>query len=106
VLFLCLALPKLSFKGFLSSVQISGTIHKFILISCGHVKDRYTRASFPLDIQDMPYVVLYTGLEMDKKLSQHDNASYTAKTHQLACWQASISVNWAVGGVCKLFACL
>ena len=22
------------------------------------------------------------------------------------CWQASISVNWAVGGVCKVFACL
>ena len=26
--------------------------------------------------------------------------------HQLACWQASISVSWAVGGVCKVFACL
>ena len=33
--------------------------------------------------------------------SQHDIASYTAKTHQLVCWQASISVNWAVGGVCN-----
>ena len=43
---------------------------------------------------------------MDEKLSQHDLASYTAKRHQLVCWQASISVNWAVGGVCKVFACL
>ena len=58
----------------------------------------------------MPYVVLYTGLEypakMEEKLSQHDIASYTAKRHQLVCWQASISVNWVVGGVCKVFACL
>ena len=66
--------------------------------------------SSPLAIQDMPYVVLCTGLEypakMEEKLSQHDIASYTAKRHQLVCWQASISVNWAVGGVCKVFACL
>ena len=66
--------------------------------------------SFPLAIQDMPYVVLCTGLEhpakMEEKLSQHDIASYTAKRHQLVCWQASISVNWAVGGVCKVFAYL
>ena len=66
--------------------------------------------SFPLAIQDMPYVVLITGPEysakMEEKLSQHDIASYTAKRHQLVCWQASISVNWAVGGVCKVFACL
>ena len=41
-----------------------------------------------------------------KKLSQHDIADYTAKRHQLVCWQASISVSWAVGGVCKVFACL
>ena len=63
----------------------------------------------------MPYVGLCSGLEhpekMEEKLSQHDIASYTAKRppvsdHQLACWQASISVNWAVGGVCKVFACL
>ena len=63
--------------------------------------------SFSLAIQDMPYVVLYTGLEypakMEEKLSQHDIASYTAKRHQLGCWQASI--NWAVGGVCKVFTC-
>ena len=26
------------------------------------------------------------------------------KWHQLVCWQDSISVNWAVGGVCKVFA--
>ena len=44
--------------------------------------------------------------KMEEKLSQHDIASYTAKRHQLVCWQASISVNWAVGGVCKVFACL
>ena len=45
--------------------------------------------------------------EMEEKLSQHDIASYTAKRHQLGLgWQASISVNWAVGGVCKVFACL
>ena len=83
---------------------------KFILIAYGHVKDRLTPVSFPLAIQDMPYVVLYTGLEypakMEEKLSQHDIASYTAKRHQLVCWQASVSVNWAVGGVCKVFACL
>ena len=58
----------------------------------------------------MPYVVLCTGLEypakMEQKLSQHDIASYTAKIHQLVCWQACIIVNWAVGGVCKVFACL
>ena len=64
--------------------------------------------SFPLAIQDMPYVVLCTGLEhpakMEEKLSQHDLASYTARRHQLVCWQASVS--WAVGGVCKVFACL
>ena len=58
----------------------------------------------------MHYVVLCYGLEypakMEEKLSQHDIASYTAKRHQLVCWQASISVNWAVGGVCKVFACL
>ena len=66
--------------------------------------------SSPLAIQDMPYVVLYTGLEypakMEENLSQHDIANYTAKRHQLVCWQASFSVNWAVGGVCKVFACL
>src|SRR4029434_10518880 len=66
--------------------------------------------SLPLAIQDILYVVLFYGLEhpakMEEKLSQHDIASCTAKTHQLVCWQASISVNWAVGGVCKFFACL
>ena len=55
----------------------------------------------------MPYVVLCTGQEhpakMEEKLSQHDIASYTAKRDQLVCWQASISVNWAVCGVCKVF---
>ena len=63
--------------------------------------------SFPLAIQDMPYVVLCTGLEyptkMEEKLSQHDIASYTAKRHQLVCWQAYVSVNWAVVGACKVF---
>ena len=58
----------------------------------------------------LPYVVLCSGLEhaanMEEKLSQHDIASYTAKRHQLVCWQASISVNWSFGGVCKVFACL
>ena len=66
--------------------------------------------SSPLAIQDMPYVVLCTRLEypakIKEKLSQHDIASYTAKRHQLVCWQAYISVNWAVGGVCNVFACL
>ena len=51
---------------------------------------------------------MYTGLEypakMEEKLSQHDIASYTAKRHQLVCWQASISVSWAIGGVCKALA--
>src|SRR4029434_10651708 len=62
-----------------------GTILKFILIAYGHGKDRLTPVSFPLAIQDMPYVVLCTGLEhpskMEEKLSQHDFASYTAKRH-------------------------
>ena len=51
----------------------------------------------------MPHVVYTTGLEhpakMEDNISQHDIASYTAKRHQLVCWQASISFNWAVGGV-------
>ena len=58
----------------------------------------------------MHYVVLCFRLEhpakMEEKLSQHDIVSYTAKRHQLVCWQGSISVNWAVGGVCKVFICL
>ena len=66
--------------------------------------------SFPLAIQDMHYVVLCSGLEhpakMEEKLLQHDIASYTAKRHQLVCWIAYISVNWAVGGDCKVVACL
>src|SRR4029434_10699006 len=86
------------------------TILKFILIAYGHVKDRYTPVSFPLAIQDMPYVVLCSGLEhpakIEQKLSQHDIVSYTAKRHHLVCRQACISANWAVGGVCKVFACL
>src|SRR4029434_6237722 len=60
--------------------------------------------------EDMPYVGLYTGLEypakLEEKLSEHDIASYTDKIHQLVCWQASISVNWAVCDVCKVFASL
>ena len=66
--------------------------------------------SFPLAIQDMPYVVLCSRMEnhakKEEKLLQHDIASYTAKIHQLVCWQASLSANWAVGGVRKVFACL
>ena len=53
----------------------------------------------------MHYVVLCFHLaKMEEKLSQHDIANYTAKRHQLVCWQAYISVNLAVGGVCKVFA--
>ena len=38
---------------------------------------------------------------MEEKLSQHDiYTSYTAKRHQLVCWQVSISLSWAVSGVC------
>ena len=62
--------------------------------------------TFPLSIQDMPYVALCSRLENPVKmenLSQHDITSYTAKRHQVVCWQASIGVNWAVGGVCKAF---
>ena len=64
--------------------------------------------TFPLSIQDMPYVALCSGLlehlvKMEEKLSQHDIASYTTKRHQLVCWQASISANWAVGGVLQGF---
>ena len=87
-----------------------GTILKFIWVAYGHLKDRLTPVSFPLAIQDMHYVVLCCGLEhpakMDETLTQHDVASYTAKRHLLVCWQASISANWAAGGVCKIFACL
>ena len=45
-------------------------------------------------IQDMHYVVLWSGLEHSAKME--DITSYTAKRHQLVCWQASISANWAV----------
>ena len=66
--------------------------------------------SLPLAIQDMHYVVLCSGMghpaKMEEKLSQHFIANYTAKIHQLVCWQAYISANWAVGGVCNVFACL
>ena len=66
--------------------------------------------SFSLAIQDMPYVVLCSGLEhpekMEEKLSQNDIASNTAKRHQLVCWHVSINANWAFGGVCKVFVCL
>ena len=66
--------------------------------------------SFPLAILDIPYVVLCSRLEhpvkMDEKLSHHGIAGYTAKRHQLVSWQASISANWAVGGVFKIFAYL
>src|SRR4029434_2731498 len=41
-----------------------------------------------------------------KSFHMHDIASYIAKRHQLVCWQASISVNWAVCDVCKVFACI
>ena len=54
----------------------------------------------------MQFCVLGQIGKMEEKLSQHDIASYTANRHELVCWQASISVNWAVGGVCKVFACL
>src|SRR4029434_2390328 len=33
--------------------------------------------------------------KMEEKLTLHDIASYTAKRHQLMCWQASFSANWA-----------
>ena len=63
--------------------------------------------SFPLAIQDMSYVVVCSGLEhlakMEEKLSQHDIASCIAKRHQLVCWQAYISANWSVDGVCMPF---
>src|SRR4029434_1668246 len=48
----------------------------------------------------------YTLQKWKKSFHTHDIASYTAKRHPLVCWQASISVSWAVGGVCKVFACL
>ena len=64
--------------------------------------------SFPLAIQDMHNVVLCSGLEhpakMEEKLTQHDIASYSAKGPQLVRWEASISANCAVGGVCKVSA--
>src|SRR4029434_4696255 len=82
----------------------------FILIAYGRVRDRQTPVSFPLAIQEMHYAVLCSKLEhpakMEEKLSQHDIASYTAKRHHVMCSPVSISVSWAVGGVCKVFACL
>ena len=69
------------------------------------MRDRLTPVSSPLAIQDMPYVVL-CAKKWKKSFHTHVTASYTAKIHQLACWQASISVSWAIGGVCKVFACL
>ena len=56
----------------------------------------------------MHKVVLCSRLENPakmEKLSQHDITSYTAKRHQVVCWQAYISANWSVDGVCKIFAC-
>src|SRR4029434_645015 len=80
------------------------------MIASVHVKDRYTPVSSPLGSHDMPYVVLCNGLEplqkWKKSFHTHDIAIYNAKRHQLVCWKASISVSWAVGGVCKVFACL
>ena len=59
--------------------------------------------SFPLAIQDMHYVVLcFLAGTPCSQFAPHDIASYTAKRHLLVCWQASISVNWAVGGVSKV----
>src|SRR4029434_1779806 len=46
------------------------------------------------------------GKNRKKIFHMHDIANYTAKRHQSVCWQAFISVNWAVCGVCKDFACL
>ena len=69
--------------------------------------DRQLHVSFPWAIQDMHYAVLCSGLEhlakMEEKVTLHDIASYTAKRHQLVCWQAYISVNWAVLGFCMPF---
>ena len=62
--------------------------------------------SSPLAIQDMPYVVLCYALEPPAEMEENVHTHDTAKRHQLVCWQASISVSWAVGGVCKVFACL
>ena len=71
---------------------------------------KVTPVSSPLAIQDMPYVVLCNGWnplqKWKKSFHTYDIASYTAKRHQLVYWQAYISVSWAVGGVCKVFACL
>ena len=81
----------------------------FILIAYGRVRDRQTPVSFPLAIQEMHYAVLCSKLEhpakMEEKLSQHHIASYTAKRHQLVCWQASISANcwWCLQGFCMPF---
>ena len=51
----------------------------------------------------MKFCVFWLEHLVEEKLSQHDIDSYTAKRHQLVCWQASIIVSWAVGGVCMPF---
>src|SRR4029434_3286393 len=88
-----------------------GTILKLILIAYGHVKDRETPLSFPLAIQDMPYVVLCNGLEppakLEEKLSharhcqpqgQKTPVSVLASFYQcqLGCW-------WCLQGFCMSF---
>src|SRR4029434_5756161 len=84
-----------------------GTILKFILIAYGHINTCVFPTSHPGYALCSSVCRAGIPCKMKDKLSQHDIASYTAKRHQLVCcWQASISVNWAVGGVCKVFACL
>src|SRR4029434_5435609 len=64
-----------------------------MLIAYGHMKDRSTPVSFPLAIQDMHYVVLCF---LAGTPCKNGRKAFTSA-------QASISVNWAIGGVCKVF---
>src|SRR4029434_1177875 len=85
-----------------------GTILKFILVAYGHVKDRKTPVSLPLALQDMQYVVCVPGwytLQKLKKSFHSMTLPAILPKDMLVCWQGSISANWDIGGVCKVFAC-
>ena len=66
------------------------------LMVYGYVKDNKIHTSFPLAVQAVHYVVLWSA-KMKEKPSQHDRS-------HLAYKQAFISANWTVSCFCKVFA--
>ena len=76
------------------------TILKFILIAYGHVKD------FPTS--HLEYALCSSVYRAGTPCRNGRKAlpAILPKDTSQCVWQASISVNWAVGGVCKVFACL